>query len=113
MGMTAMDNFENYMDALRKGAKELARETFDGYESEAKYDAEAFIRKSKIDLQRWTKLLAHKDITEEDFSDLVNAKKALAEMYALRRSGLAIIRLERFRKGFINLTIDTAFEEFL
>ncbi len=108
-----MANFEDFVDALKDGAKDLARDTFDGFENEAKQDAEAFIDKSKDDLKRWTKLLAEGDINEEDFSDLVNAKKALAEMFALRESGLALIRLEKFRKGFINLVVDTAFDVFL
>lgn len=108
-----MADFDDYVEALKVGAKELARETFDGFEGAAKQDAEAFIEKSKEDLKRWTKLLAQNDINEEDFSDLVNAKKALAELFALRQEGLALIKLERFRKGFINLVVDTAFDVFL
>lgn len=108
-----MANFEDFVNTLKKEAKELANETFDGFEDEVKADAEAFIEKSKVNLKRWTKLLEQGEINEEDFSDLVNAKKALAEMFALRQSGLALIRLERFRKGFINLVVDTAFDIFL
>lgn len=108
-----MANFEDFVDALTEGAKELAKDTFDGFEDEAKADAEVFIEKSKEDLKRWTKLLAQGEINEEDFSDLVNAKKALAEMFALRQAGLALIKLEKFRKGFINLVVDTAFDVFL
>ena len=108
-----MANFEEFVDAIKEGVKQLAKENFDGFENEAKSDAEAFIEKSKQDLQRWTKLLAQGDINEEDFSDLVNAKKALAEMFALRQAGLALVKLEKFRKGFINLVIDTAFDVFL
>ena len=108
-----MANFEDFIDALKEGAKELARETFDGFEDQAKQDAEDFVERSKEDLKRWTKLLAQGDINEQDFSDLVLAKKALAEMFALRQAGLTLIKLEKFRKGFINLVVDTAFDVFL
>ncbi|HIC8842731.1 hypothetical protein [Aeromonas sp. 602200] len=108
-----MANFEDFIDALKEGAKELAKETFDGFEDQAKQDSEDFIEKSKEDLKRWTKLLAQGDINEQDFSDLVLAKKALAEMFALRQTGLTLIKVENFRKGFINLVVDTAFEVFL
>jgi hypothetical protein len=67
----------------------------------------------KEDLQRWTVLLAQGHIVEQDFSDLVQAKKALAEIHMLRQAGIAMIKLERFRTGFINLVIDTAFKVFL
>lgn len=108
-----MANFEDFIDALKEGAKELARETLNGFEDQAKQDAEYFIEKSKEDLNRWTSLLAQGDINKQDFSDLVIAKKALAEMFALRQTGLTLVKLENFRKGFINLVVDTAFDVFL
>lgn len=108
-----MANFEDFIDTLKEGAKELARETFHGFEDQARQDAEDFVEKSKEDLKRWTKLLAQGEINEQDFSDLVLAKKALAEMFALRQAGLTLIKLEKFRKGFINLVVDTAFDVFL
>ncbi|WP_028876218.1 hypothetical protein [Teredinibacter turnerae] len=108
-----MANFEDFIDALKEGAKEIARETFDGFEDQAKQDAEDFVEQSKEDLKRWTKLLAQGDINEQDFSDLVLAKKAIAEMFALRQAGLTLIKIEKFRKGFINLVVDTAFDVFL
>ena len=108
-----MANFEDFVDALKAGSKELAKDSFDDFEDKAKQDTEAFVEKSKEDLKRWTKLLAQGDINEEDFSDLVHAKKALAEMFALRQAGLTLIKLEKFRKGFINLVVDTAFDVFL
>jgi hypothetical protein len=108
-----MVEFDEFISALKDGAKLLAKESFDGFENEASQDAVAFIGKSKTDLQRWTTLLAQGDINEEDFVDLVNAKKAVAEMFALRQAGLATIKLEKFRKGFIDLVVNTALDVFL
>lgn len=108
-----MASFDDFVEALKAGAKDLAKEIFDGFEDEAKDDAKAFLEKTKQDMQRWTKFLAQGELTEQDFSDLVQAKKALAEIHALRQKGVALTKLERFRTGLINLVIDTAFDVFL
>jgi hypothetical protein len=108
-----MSKFDDFVEAVLGGAKDLAKEVFDGLEDNAKADAKAFLDKAESDLKRWTKLLAVKEITERDFSDLVQAKKALAEIHALTQAGVALVRLERFRSGLIDLVIDTAFEVFI
>ncbi len=108
-----MASFDDFVEALKNGAKDLAKEIFDGFEDEASNDAKAFLEKTKEDMRRWTKLLAQGELTEQDFSDLVQAKKALAEIHTLRQTGVALTKLERFRSGFINLLIDTAFDVFL
>ena len=108
-----MSNFDDFMDAIKAGSKDLAQELFSDYQTEAKADTQAFLDKSKEDLKRWTKLLAQQDLSEQDFSDLVQAKKALAEIHLLRQKGVALTKLERFRSGLINLVIDTAFDVFL
>ncbi len=108
-----MSDYDDFIGKLLEGLKELATNTFQDHVETAKNDAEAFIEKSKDDLQRWTKLLAQGDLTEEDFSYLIQAKKAVAEMHGLRQAGLTLIKVEKFRKGVIDLVIDTAFDVFL
>lgn len=108
-----MSKFDEFVDAVLNGAKDLAKQVFDGFEDSAKEDAKAFLEKSEADLKRWTKLLAVKEITERDFADLVHAKKALAEIHALTQAGVALTKLERFRSGLIDLVIDTAFKVFI
>ncbi len=108
-----MASFDDFVEALKNGSKDLAKEIFDGFEDEASNDAKAFLEKTKEDMRRWTKLLAQGELTEQDFSDLVQAKKALAEIHTLRQTGVALTKLERFRSGLINLVIDTAFDVFL
>ena len=108
-----MSRFDVFTEAVLTGAKDLAKETFDGFEDAAKDDAKAFLKKTRKDLKRWTKLLAKKRLTEQDFSDLVDAKKALAKLHTLRQEGVALARLESFRSGLIDLVVDTAFDVFL
>ncbi len=107
------NKFDDFINAVLEGAKQLAKENLNGFQDQAKKDAQAFTTKVEVDLRRWTKLLAEKKLTKQDFSDLVQAKKALAEIHALTQAGIALAKLERFRTGLINLVIDKAFEVFL
>jgi hypothetical protein len=107
-----MTTFNDFAKALEEGVKKLAKELFDGSETEALADMRAFLDKSKKDLERWTILLATGKITGQDFSDLVHTKKALAELHALTQTGYVITKLERFRSGLINLVVETAFKMF-
>jgi hypothetical protein len=107
------NKFDDFINAVLEGSKDLAKHIFNGFEDQAKEDAKAFIKKAEIDLKRWIKLLVDKKITEQDFGDLVQAKKALAEIHALTQAGIALTKLERFRNDLINLVIDKAFEIFL
>ena len=108
-----MSKFDEFVDAVLSGSKDLAKQIFGGFEDGAKEDANAFLKNTEDDLRRWTKLLASKDLTQRDFTDLVQAKKALAEIHALTQAGIALTKLERFRSGLINLVIDTAFDVFV
>lgn len=108
-----MSKFDEFTAAVLSGSKDLAKQLFDGLEDSAQEDAKAFLEKAEADLKRWTKLLAVAEITERDFADLVQAKKALAEIHALTQVGVALTKLERFRSGLIDLVIDTAFKVFI
>lgn len=108
-----MADFDDFRAAVADGARELGRDVLEGLGDEARADAEAFLARTESDLRRWTKLLAAGELTEEDFADLVAAKKALAEIHALRQAGLARARLERFRARLVNLVIDAAFDTFV
>ena len=108
-----MAKFDDFTNAVLEGTKDLAKDIFNGFEEQAKEDGKAFTKKAEADLRRWTKLLADRKLIEQDFCDLVQAKKALAEIHALTQTGVALTKLERFRSGLINLVIDKAFEVFL
>lgn len=108
-----MGTFEDFKDAVVTGAQALAKELIAGFEAQADADSKAFLARLEADLQRWSKLLATGQLTGRDFADLVQARKALAEMHALTVQGLALLQIERFRTGLINLLIDAAFKTFL
>lgn len=103
-----MGKLDDFADAVLTGAKDLAKNILEGFENQAGEDAKAFLDKMKNDLQRWAKLRTERKITDQDFIDLVQAKKALAEIHALTQAGIATIKLERFRTEFIKLVVDKA-----
>lgn len=108
-----MSTFDEFVEAVKEGVKGLAQNTFSDFVDDAKLDANAFIKKFEADLKRWVNLLAEGKLSEQDFSDLVQAKKALAEIHLLRQRGVALTKIERFRSGLVTLIIDTAFDIFL
>lgn len=107
-----MSKIDDFIAAVTEGAKGLAKDIFNGLEEQAQKDAGAFLEKTKDDIRQWTKLLAEKKLTKQELTDLIQAKKALAEIQALTQAGVALAELERFRTRLINLVIDTAFETF-
>lgn len=108
-----MSKFDDFIDAVLNGARELAKASFKDLVNEATEDTKAFLEKSKADIQRWTELLAEGKLTQQEFADLIQAKKAVAEIHALTQAGVGLASLERFRTGLIDLVIDTAFKIFL
>jgi len=107
-----MPDFDNFVDTIEEGVKELAKKTLKGFKDEALTDAKAFLEASKNDLQRWTKLMAQGELSQEDFEWLVMGRKDVAELHALKQSGLALVRLDRFKNALLDLVIDTAFDVF-
>ncbi|MCP4576596.1 MAG: hypothetical protein GY846_09970 [Deltaproteobacteria bacterium] len=108
-----MSNFDDFLDVIEEGVKELAKKTLKGFRDESVADARNFLEASKSDLQRWTKLLASGDLSQDDFEWLVIGRKDVAELHTLKQAGLALVRLDRFKNALLDLVIDTAFDVFL
>lgn len=108
-----MASFEDFKKAILTESEYLARDIFGGFVNEAANDTLAFMIKAGQDLQRWINLLEKGEITEEDFADLVQAKKALFEIHNLKQAGVACVNLERFKAKLIDLINNTAFDLFL
>lgn len=108
-----MAAFDDFTKAVKNGSAVLAKEIFGELGKEARKDTGAFLEKTEQDMQRWTKQLSEGELTKQDFSDLVEAKEALAEIQGLTRNGVALTKRERFRKGLIKLVIDSAVDVYL
>ncbi len=107
-----MAKFDDFWNTLKTGLGELALKNWGEVKDAAVADGQAFLNKTKADLERWTKLMGTGALTKDDFEWLVAGKKDLAEMQALEKAGLTLVRAERFQNALISLVIDTAFDTF-
>jgi len=108
-----MANFDSFIDVVKDGIGDLAKETLKSAIEQAKDDAEAFLKRSANDLKRWTGMLATGELSKDEFESLVKGLKALAKMHALTQAGISIARINRFRNAVINLVLNAAFDTFL
>lgn len=103
-----MFDFDEFLDALKKELIKIAKSTGEEIKDELLEDGKTFIEKSKADLQRWALLLAEDKITEDEFKYLVEAKKDLAEMEALKQKGLAEARIDKLKGALLNAVVGSA-----
>lgn len=104
-----MADFSEILGEIRTGVVTLAQATIQNYVDAAVEDAEDFIGSTEGKLKRWTGLLADGSLTTEDFEWLVRSQADLAQMRALKRSGLALVRVDEFKSSLLNLVTDTVF----
>lgn len=107
-----MPDFEKFLDALKGNIREYAEEDWKGHVDDLISDGSAFLDKTKEDLKGWATQLAEGSLSKDDFMWLVQGKKDLAEMEALKQAGLALVELDRCRKELLDLVVNTAFDAF-
>jgi hypothetical protein len=99
-------DFSNVLGELKDGLFQLAKDNLQNFVSDAKSDAEDLLNKLKADLEKWTEQLANGEITLDDFQFLLEQKKILVEMNALKQAGLAQIRIDKFKNDAFNLILN-------
>lgn len=105
-----MADFDRFLELLRENLKALVREHWGEVRDAALRDGRAFVEATRADLERWLGLLADGALTHEDFEWLVQGKRDLAELEALKLAGLAKVRLDQFRSSLVDLVVRTAFQ---
>ena len=108
-----MSKFDDYVQAVLADAETLLDDSFSRGKKEAKEILEAHVQNSRERLQRWTKLLANKDITEREFKLLVNNQVTLGKMRLRTIRVIGKRAAIDFRDSLRALFIDKAFEIFL
>lgn len=108
-----MANFQDFLDILKTELVEFAEYSWKSYKPAAIKDGKAFIEQTKVDMERWTNMLASGNLTKEDFEWLMVSKRDLADLAALKQKGLAKVALDRFTNGLIDTIVSTAFKVFL
>jgi hypothetical protein len=105
--------FREFLDILKTETEKAVRAEWQDCKEAALRDGGAFVEKTKADLERWTGLLASGALSREDFEWLLQGKKDLAELEALRQAGLAQARLDRFRDAILGVVARTALRVFV
>jgi hypothetical protein len=107
-----MPDFNDFLKTLKDDLLNIAKDNLEEFKDEILKDGTAFAHKTKNDLERWTVALAEGNLTPEDFEFLIKGKKDLAEMEALKQTGLGKIKLNRIRDQIIDTLIGSVLKIF-
>jgi hypothetical protein len=105
--------FNDFWKELTSQLGTFASKNWQSYKKDAESDATAFATSMKDDLQTWTSELAQGTLTSDDFKFLVQGKKDLAALVALKQAGLAEAALDQFVNGVLNVIVSAATKVFL
>jgi hypothetical protein len=98
-----MSKFDDLLTEIESGIEDLAKTSAKDYIDEIKKDGSAFLTEIEEDLKRWTTLLANGDITGDEFKLLIESNRALLEMKALTKAGMAKKRTQDIIDGIIDI----------
>lgn len=103
-----MADFTKLLDDLKTQLGTLAEQQLKEFGDQGKLDATAFLEQSRGQLEKWSQLLADKQIDEDEFRTLVESLKTSAEMESLRKASAGQQRIDNFRDSAITVIVNTA-----
>ena len=103
-----MADFTKVFDDLKNQLAALAEKDVKDFAAEGKADALAFLEDSRAQLETWFKQLADGEIDEEEFAELVQTQKDLAQMEGLRKASAGQQKIDSFRDSALTLIVQTA-----
>ncbi len=108
-----MSKFDDYLNSVVAEARKLLDNKIIRGKKEARAILETHVANSRERLQRWTRLLANKEITEAEFRLLVNSQVTLGKMRLRTVRVIGKRAALDLRNSLRALFIDKAFEVFL
>ena len=90
-------------------SKALAEKLFKQYTHQAVSDVRDFLQKSTLNLKRWVEQLARGEMDKDEFQSLVKGQADVAEMRALKQTGLAVVQIDTFTNGVLDIVVSAAF----
>lgn len=108
-----MARFDDFTELLKEELKVFAKKEFKAHKDIVIKHGKLFFKKNKTDLKRWTKRLKKGQITQEDFTWLVESHRDLLELQKLEQAGLAKVAAEECINGLLKLVSKTAFKVFI
>ncbi|MEZ4792153.1 MAG: hypothetical protein R2783_01350 [Gelidibacter sp.] len=100
-------DIEELLKLLKDELLKVLGESYGDYKKETKKDIEAFLNASKVKLERWTSLLASKDLTNKDYQWLLESQKDLLVLNALHQAGVSKLRLGHLKNKIIKTIVNT------
>ncbi len=100
-------DIEELLKLLKDELLKVLGESYSDYKKETKKDIEAFLEISKVKLERWTSLLASKDLTVKDYQWLLESQKDLLVLNALYQAGVSKLRLGHLKNKIIKTIVNT------
>jgi hypothetical protein len=104
-------DFEAFLDTVGEKLTTIAGEISGEFRDAAITDGKAFIEASRESLKRWTLRLATGELSPEDFGDLLEGEKDLAEMATLKQTVMAKMQINNFKDALIGVIKETVAEQ--
>lgn len=105
-----MSEFDDFLEILKDDLLDLAKDFGDDLKDEIIDDGTAFAQNAKEDLEEWNRMLANGELSQEDLEWLIEAKKDLAEMEALKQKGIAKAKIDNLRSAIIETVAGSMFK---
>ncbi len=105
-----MPNFDDFIDTLKDNLIGLAKEFGDEVKDEIIADGKAFAEEAKEDLEDWTQKAEEGKLSKDELEWLIQGKKDLAEMEALKQKGLAEAKIDKYRTAMLETVTGSVFD---
>jgi hypothetical protein len=104
-----MSKFSDFIDGIVDEAGVLAKSELKELIATAKQDQSDFVRLQAENLERWTVMLADKDLTVKGYKSLVKKMEVLTQLDAIKLKVKARASAQRLAEGIEKLVIDSLF----
>ena len=105
-----MSKFTVFVDDLVDEGRKLAKDELKKLISDAKKDKSVFVRLQAENLERWTVLLADKDLTPTGYKKLVKKMEVLTQLEVIKLKVKTKARAQQLADGIKSLVIDGLFK---
>jgi hypothetical protein len=95
------------INSIKTGVVSLAKTSLANYLPQAEKDAEAIGASLKDNIVTWTTQLSGGQIDGEDLAFLIKGNEQLLKVDALTQAGVALVALDQFKQGIIDLIVNT------
>ena len=101
-----MSNLDAILATVKNEVTAYAAGQFKDLKNEAIADGLSFVKAIETDLPTWTKQFTVGKLSQDEFKFLVGSKKELAELAALKATGVAQARKDGFVNGLAAVVVN-------